>query len=198
MAVVVLLAMIVGLFLGPIQGIYCIFVSGKAAGEYPFQPDKQIVVPLTPDMSPVRFNATIVHESKRNAIHRKRSNFEGTLSFNDKQLWTENFGVTIDNKDNDRKSGVSIRVNSSATANVAVHSFEVAEAGDYEFVAHQKSHEVRIQKMTLKVRSNVRYVNVPSAIAGFVLLIGGLVVGLFLIFRSKSGNTVEESIMANT
>jgi len=190
-SIVLLLAVIVGIVIGPAQAIYCTFISGHEAGDYPFKSGQPITIPLTPDMSPVRFNAKLTYSQARRTLIRKTSRFNGKLSLDGSELWTQSFGVTKSKDKKKSKSGVTLRMNSSVTNTVSIHSFEVTKAGDYQFSATQTQSQINTEQMTLLVRRNVHTVNMPTAIAGFVLCIGGIIVAFIRIIFSGKRSPAE-------
>lgn len=62
LGVLAVLAILVGILLGPVYGAYCVFLSGKSAGTFPMSVDKPVVIELAPDMNPIRLNARVRHE----------------------------------------------------------------------------------------------------------------------------------------
>jgi len=125
---------------------------------------------------------------------RKRSSFDGTLKLGERELWTESFGVSVDD-DDDRDSGTGLSVTlgdrtTSSTTNV--NSFEIDEPGDYQFVAHQTQADLRVEDMSLLVRMNARLVHVPSCVGGFVLVVLGVVGGIVGLIRSSNKPKQED------
>ena len=194
LAAVGLLALFAGVILGPGQMAYCVYFSGEEAGEYPFENNKSVAISLSPDMNPIRFNASIRHESPRRTITRKSSQFDATLSLGETEVWAETFRVSS-GKTKKKDSGNALagafgnRMTTSATN---IHSFDVSEAGDYQFMANQTRADLRVESMSLLVRSNVRQVNIPSAVAGRVRLVLGFVVVFIRLFRSSDKNLPTE------
>lgn len=184
-SIVVLLAILAGIALGPVQAVYCVFMSGKQAGEYPLKPNETVTIPLSSDMNPIRFNASIRHEDPR-SMRREVSRFDGTLTLADKAIWTETFSVSSEDDDDDRGSGITINANPMTNTTVGVHSFEVTETGDYQFQVKQTKSELRVEEMSLLVRSNSRLVNMPSCIVGIAMLVIGVVVGFVRLVRSSN------------
>lgn len=179
-----------GVALGPGQIIWCLFFSGAEAAAYEIQPDREVVVPLTPDQNPLRFMARIEYHKPYRHIGTMVTAFDGVLRRGDEQLWSSQFQVS--HKDEDRDKGVGLRVASSYTT-CSVHLFSVDEAGDFTFVAKPTNYDqIEVKSITLKVRQNVSEVHTMSAVGGFVLLILAVVLAV-IGFRSSRRDARSES-----
>lgn len=181
--ILAVLAILLGGLLGPLQAVYCVFLSGKEAGEYPIQLDQPVTVPLSPDMNPIRFNASMQHEQSR-SITTENSRFDGTLSLADKEIWTETFSASSKRDKKNRKTGITIGGERMTSATTTVHSFDVTESGDYQFVVHQTRDDLRVEDISIVVRRNVRQVNVASCVAGFAMLLLGIGGGIFAMVKA--------------
>lgn len=188
--VVILLAILIGLVIGPLQAIYCVMFSGKEVSEHKINVGEEISVPLSPDMNPIRFLAEIDYMvPKIIAGQSESSNFDGTLSYDDSELWSQQFGVS-ENDDDENGGGTRIsitRSERSASKTSSIHSFNVDESGDYHFLATKTKHqELRVNEMHLKIRRNVMQVNLPLTISGGVLMFLGIFTGFILLMTKKS------------
>ena len=66
--VLAMVALLGGLVLGPGQIAWCVFLSGEKGETYECQPDREVVVPLTPEQNPVRFLATLEYREPRAVV----------------------------------------------------------------------------------------------------------------------------------
>jgi hypothetical protein len=170
------IGVIAGALLGPGQVIWCLFLSGSAGASYKCEPDQEISISLSPDQSPVRLLARIEYRKPRLhiGIGPPRTSFKGVLSRDDKQLWSDTFGVTVGD---DEKTGVFGLSSSYSTSSLQV--FMVDTAGDYQFIAKStRSDDIEILSLTLKVRQNVTEVDLITAITGFALLLLAFAFGM--------------------
>lgn len=201
-AITILLALValVGLVLGPGQLIYCVFLSGAAASEHECIPDQPLVIALSPDQNPIRFTATMEYVDPGVVIGSSdATSYTGILSHGETELWTETFGIEVRDDDKDsRKSGVRVLLKSTAYSSANIRAFSVDVAGDYTFVAKRTAkRDIRVDSITLKVRENVRMTHVPTAVAGFALLLIAIGFGVLAIVRASRARSRTRASTTN-
>jgi len=184
--IVVMLLFMVGMFLGPLQGVYCVFFSGKSVGNVPITISQPNKLSLSPEMNPIRFNAKVRYEDPAIITgSEERASFDCRLSQGAQTIWEDRLSIT-EKDDEDDKKGFSIQFGGrSKTSTKAIRSFEVTESGEYEFLATPTSRkDLKVHEVNLLVRRNVRQTNVPSFVAGVVLMASPLLV-CFIRFRGE-------------
>lgn len=183
--VVIALLFFVGLFLGPFQGLYCLFISGKSAGKYPITINEPTKLTLSPDMNPIRFNARIRYEAP-NIITglEDRTTLACRLNNDEQTFWEERVHITEKDDDDDGGGGISIQFGGrSKTSTTPIHSFFIEQSGDYDFTASSTSQDdLKVHEVNLLVRQNVRQINIPSLVVGLVLMASPLLL-CFKLFR---------------
>lgn len=188
---IVATAIILGVILLPVQIFYCVFFSGAHLAEYEITPNQAISIPLSPEMNPIRFNAKLVYEEPHIIGIDEKTRYTASLSDDKNELWSESFGVEVNDNDND-DDDVGIRVtigNRTKSTTTSVHSFRIDEANDFDFVAKETRYdEINVKSITLKVRRNVRQVVWQLAVAGGGLILGGI---LYAVFGGRKAATTQ-------
>lgn len=201
-ALLICLAILIGLLACPIYAIYCIGFSGKSIAEHEVHVGEAIPLQLSPEMNPIRFVATIKYEHPRNVIRSRSSSFKATLRTTQSECWTQPFRVEVDNDStrtdtNTRyKSKVSIGIEQGgtypATTVTNIHSFNVDSSDDYSLlVSAAGNNELKVNSISLSVRRNVRQINVPVAVGGGILLVLGVIVGFISLMLRKPSHSLE-------
>jgi len=189
-AVLAVLVALAGPALGPGQIVWCMFLSGEKAAEYELQPDQEVVVPLTPDQNPLRFLARLEYREPRSHFGRAETAFDGVLRQGGQELWKKRFRVS--HQEDDDEVGIALM---SSYTTAAAQLFSIDEPGDFTFVAKSTRHnDIDVRGITLKVRQNVSEVQTMSAVGGFALLIGAVVIAM-VGARSSRRKSSEERVV---
>ena len=181
LVVLAIVALLGGLVLGPGQIAWCVFLSGEKGETYECQPDREVVVPLTPEQNPVRFLATLEYREPRMHFGRAVTAYDAVLRLGDEQLWASRFRVS--HEDDDERTGITI---GSSYVSTPVQLFSVEEPGDYTFVAKSTSDkDIEVHSIRLRIRQNVSEVHTASAVAGFVMLALAIVLVVVAVRSSR-------------
>jgi len=172
---------VAGLFVGIGYVMWCLFLSGSAAGEHEITVGRPVKLALTSEMNPVAFNvkarwggSTIRIGGRGKGTSRRRS-YRAKLTRAGAEVWSERFSFSSESD--------------NGTGTTSVRVFDVPPGGDgggdgeYEFVVTGDSSTagmgLNVSSLTLKLRRNVTRVNWSVAgpgIGAFVLGIIGLVI----------------------
>lgn len=174
----VIVLLLIGCVLGPVQLIYCLGFSGRTVTDFPVTYQQPHTVDLSPDMNPIRLTASVKYEGRFHDGRDYRSGFQ--LEISDKagnQLDDVSFSVSekrdVEIGDDRRGTGITIEIGERKTvSSIPFHVFDVTDGGSYAMtVTKSGRQEIQVQSMSMNVRRNVRVVNVPSLVVGFGLLV---------------------------
>lgn len=195
--VLLVVTILIGLLLGPVQLIYCLFLSGAIVSEHPCIPGQPVTVALSPKQNPIRFLARVeyidpgrVQRTRHSPGPAERTaSFDGQLRFDGRLLWSERFEAS--GGSTNQGSGV-LSTDQHTGATSSLKAFSIEEPGDYEFVVRAGPSQLRVESITLKVREHVTELHLPTTVGGSLVMLFGIGVAVFVMIRASKRRRVAD------
>ena len=92
-----------GLLMGPVNLVYCWYLSGSTVGSYELKEKEAVTVPLSPEMTPVSFLVTA--DFKLKTTRKEEYEYRAVLERDSGTIWEKVFKVSPPQTDADDGGG---------------------------------------------------------------------------------------------
>ncbi len=199
MKIVVFIALIIGLILGPGYLIYCTAFSGSPVKSYmaydhdinqgQLRPVKRSEVKwnpsesftLDPSMNPIKITAEMKYLPVR-VLTREKNDYNAKLINKGNVVWEKDFALVLrkgKKQENNAKKIMNVEIVKLKKKNLNLKTFSIDQAGEYKLdFTLKKNSKIAVSNIKVIIKRNVKIPQKGILIVGFALLVLGIVGGI--------------------